>query len=134
MFFRWSASVTILFQSWQTSDSTWYFYLLSCVAVSTMTFLLEAARHAFHRMHTSNIGEVQHPSLKTKILSRCKEIVLYATYMALSYWVMLVIMTYNVGIFIAVIFGHCVGTCVFPRSLHRPGYVQTMVEPINACH
>lgn len=147
MFFQWSASVTILFQSWKTSEATRFYYILSCVGISLLAFLLEGVRYAFHNLHSSSAiadnekGEMLVPKSccsKAKLFTRAKEVAVYGVYMTLSYLVMLVIMTFNGGIFMSVVFGHCIGTLVFPRSLrhhrHPAGYVQAMAEPINACH
>lgn len=105
-----------------------------------MTLALEGARFGFHRMHDSKpvIGWLQ------LAWQKAKEIGVYAVYMSLSYFVMLIVMTFNVGLFISIVFGHCVGIVLFPRkSAHRlaqgdgqePSYDQTSLqEPINACH
>eukprot|EP01128_Nolandella_sp_AFSM9_P006019 TRINITY_DN3024_c0_g1_i1.p1 TRINITY_DN3024_c0_g1~~TRINITY_DN3024_c0_g1_i1.p1 ORF type:complete len:569 (-),score=98.64 TRINITY_DN3024_c0_g1_i1:344-2026(-) len=48
---------------------------------------------------------------------------LHALYMALHYWVMLITMTFNVGLFISVIVGHAIGSLAFGRFARLNPYI-----------
>ena len=68
---------------------------------------------------------------------RLGEAVLYGIYMCMSYFVMLVVMTYNVGLFIAVILGFCFGQFLFPRfpaQRTSVGLVNSIASEIESCH
>ena len=49
-------------------------------------------------------------------LRRAGEALLYGGYIVVSYLVMLVVMTYNVGLCIAILLGYVVGHFLFPRG------------------
>merc|ERR1711916_14160 len=116
MFFEWNTHVTILFEPWVTT--TWYFYALSCLAVAVMTVGLEWLRSTYHRT-----AHTKHRRLtKTR---RAGEAFLYGGYISISYLVMLIVMTYNIGLCLAILTGYVVGHFLFPRgSLALAGTVQ----------
>jgi hypothetical protein len=136
MFFRWSSSVLILFEPWQTFSWSWY--LLSCIGVLALTIVLEATRFGFHRIH----HQPQSRKGCLQVWFKAKEVGVYAVYMSLSYFVMLVVMTFNVGLFISVVLGHCIGMIFFPRNARQQSqfgtqqlYQQTTLDDsVNACH
>jgi copper transporter 1 len=136
MYFRWSSSVQILFEPWQTFSWSWY--LLSCIGVLALTIVLEATRFGFHRIH----HQPQRRKGCQMILFKGKEVGVYAVYMTLSYVVMLVVMTFNVGLFVSVVLGHCIGMIFFPRNARQQSqfgtqqlYQQTTLDDsVNACH
>lgn len=107
MFFEWSTHAIILFEPWVTT--TWYFYALSCIAVAVLSVGLEWLRLIYHQVaHAEN-----RQLTKTR---RCGEALLYGGYIATSYLVMLVVMTYNIGLCLGVIVGYIVGHFLFPRG------------------
>jgi copper transporter 1 len=110
MFFQWSTTVTILFEWWVTT--TWYFYLLSCVAVFVLANGLEGVRVGVHMVSHGHF-------IRKTPLRRAGESLLYGAYVGLSYCVMLVIMTYNVGIIVSVLLGYCVGHFLFFKVSQR---------------
>ena len=135
MFFEWTTSVTILFQPWVTTDKTWYPYFLSCLAVAGMAVILEGLRYLFHSIH-SRVPRQRGCSSKVILKAKAAEVVVFAIYMSVSYMVMLVAMTYNVGLFVSTIFGHCAGLIIFPRggSKSHDTSTQLMDDSINGCH
>lgn len=107
MFFQWSTTVTILFEGWLTT--AWYLYVLSCLAALALAVCLEALRLAVHRVSHG-------PFVEKSRWRQIGESLLYAGYIGLSYVVMLIVMTYNVGLFVSVVLGFGIGHFVFPRT------------------
>jgi len=99
--------VTILFEGWLTT--TWYFYVLSCLVALALAVCLEAVRFAVHRVSHG-------PFVRKTRWRQIGESLLYAGYIGLSYLVMLIVMTYNVGLFLSIVLGFGVGHFVFPRT------------------
>lgn len=136
MFFEWSTDVTILFEPWVTR--TWYFYTLSCIGVAVMAVGLEWLRSVYHQMAHSEDRRL------TK-LRRFGESLLYGGYIVMSYLVMLVVMTYNVGLCLAILVGYVLGHYLFPRGGSVAGVgsrgrgQEAMYAPVSAtqvldCH
>ena len=113
MYFQWSTEVEILFRGWTTP--TWYFYLLSCVGVMLLAIGLEGIRLFIHKTTHSRRSQTH------SLLRRLVDMLLYGLYILVGYMVMLVVMTYNVGLFVAVLMGYCIGNLLFPRrpALHE---------------
>ena len=74
--------------------------------------------------------------MQRKFVWRVLEALLYGVYVTMSYFAMLVAMTYNVGLFISVIFGFCIGHFLFPRgpkpSTLRQGSETVMYSTVEA--
>lgn len=107
MYFQWSTEVELLFRGWKTP--TWYFYLLSCFGVMLLAIMLEGIRLIIHNVTHSR------RSYAASLPRRLADMLLYGLYVFIGYMVMLVVMTYNIGIFIAVLLGYCIGNLIFPR-------------------
>ena len=76
----------------------------------SLTVALEAIRLFIH-----NTTHARPTHIKS-VLRRIADALLYGVYILIGYMVMLVVMTYNVGLFIAVLAGYCIGNFVFPRK------------------
>jgi copper transporter 1 len=125
MFFAWSTTATILFEGWLTS--TWYFYLLSCVGVFVGTVLLEGLRMATQRQSLGWAKKSMHRQVGEGLL--------YGVYVSCSYLVMLIAMTYNVGLFLSVVLGHSVGRFLFSRWLIRENEIPLAMDlQVESCH
>jgi len=130
MFFKWTIHATILFDWWKTT--TWYYYLISCIVVSAMTVFLELLRFFYHRI-------AHDPKRQLKWSRRSGEALLYGVYIVMSYLVMLIVMTYNVGLCMSILIGYIVGHFLFPRGAlgHSPDKDRPMYAPVETsigCH
>ena len=133
MFFTWSTRVTILFKPWVTT--TWYFYVLSCAALLVLTIGLEWLRLQYHRVAHEREGQ-------SSKLRQLGEACLYGGYIGVSYFVMLAVMTYNIGLCLSILGGYVLGHFLFPRGgAKRKVYSNTskpMYETVSSsaldCH
>ncbi|XP_024519166.1 copper transporter 6-like [Selaginella moellendorffii] len=107
MSFIWSKNVTLLFSGWTTSN--WVEYSLTLLAVVCFAILHQFLCYLRGRgdMFYSIPGRGQ----------AAIALVLYAAYVSTSYLLMLIVMSFNVGVFIAVVLGLCLGILVFPFKL-----------------
>ncbi|KAL4301796.1 hypothetical protein GQ457_10G001580 [Hibiscus cannabinus] len=117
MTFYWSRQVTLLFSSWRTDS--WPSYaltLLACVLASVFYQYLEHARYAVRR------GENPSAAAEEPLLSRANRFgggkwsgrriaggVLFGVSSGLGYLLMLAIMSFNGGVFVAIVVGLMVG-------------------------
>jgi copper transporter 1 len=129
MFFQWNTSVTVLFEVWVTP--TWYYYLLSCFAVLALAFGLEGMRLLIH-----NLTHRAPSKGRKSFVRRLGETMLYGVYMCMSYFVMLVVMTYNVGLFVSVLLGLCLGHFLFRRdqSTSQDNVALINTSETESCH
>ncbi|XVE97777.1 hypothetical protein REPUB_Repub03eG0048000 [Reevesia pubescens] len=122
MTFYWSRQVTVLFSSWRTDS--WLSYaltLLACLLASAFYQYLEHVRYRVRRGGKRAMGTVEEPLLlQPKAGKRGKwsmvKIVgglLFGLSSALGYLLMLAIMSFNGGVFLAIVLGLTVGFLVF---------------------
>lgn len=138
MTFYWGKSVTLLFDSWTTS--TWPAYLLTLLAIflfSAFYLYLEDRRLKFKAVHASKpqiaASSIESPLLPqlvqhSKFTTRCIDAMLFGVNSALGYMLMLAVMSYNGGVFIAVVFGLLFGYLVF-----RSQEIDIMESQANPC-
>ncbi|KAK1430630.1 hypothetical protein QVD17_13511 [Tagetes erecta] len=138
MTFYWGRNVNLLFDSWKTN--TWFTYsltLLVCFIFSIFYQYLEDRRLRFKLLSVSNNtnGSVDTtPLLNTKIVGsrwsvgRFAGSVLFGINSALGYFIMLAIMSFNGGVFIAIVVGLAVGYLLF-----RSGDDEQVVVVDNPC-
>ncbi|MBA0668835.1 hypothetical protein Goklo_001713 [Gossypium klotzschianum] len=118
MTFYWSRQVTLLFTSWRTDS--WPSYaltLLACVLASAFYQYLEYVRYRVRRGRKPTEGTAEEPFLlRSKGAGMVGKIaggVLFGLSSALGYLLMLAVMSFNGGVFLAVILGLTVGYLVF---------------------
>eukprot|EP01080_Neovahlkampfia_damariscottae_P005529 gene5529-9346_t len=96
---------TMIF-SFLKNDDNLTVYLFTLVMVFMMSVFLEFLGYLLHeKMYYKNTG--------MKILYSILKLSSYAFHLGLSYLIMLALMSYNFGIFIAVVSGHVFGFSVF---------------------
>ncbi|PIN21617.1 Copper transporter [Handroanthus impetiginosus] len=127
MTFYWGRKVTILFDSWKTDSWISYFLsLLACFLVAVFYQYLEERRLRFKllsvaskRPPPSDGAALGTPLLISKLggrnwaPSRFAGAILFGIDSAIGYLLMLAIMSFNAGVFIAVVVGLGVGYLIF---------------------
>ncbi|KAL2237312.1 copper transporter 5 [Sesamum indicum] len=127
MTFYWGRRVTILFDSWKTDSWLSYFLsLFACFLFSVFYQYMEDRRLRLKLLSVSKTSPPPSagPSLSTPLLlskmgarnwspSRFAGGILFGINAAIGYLLMLAIMSFNAGVFIAVVVGLGVGYLVF---------------------
>ncbi|KAI3708999.1 hypothetical protein L2E82_38673 [Cichorium intybus] len=141
MTFYWGRDVTLLFDSWKTDS--WFSYsltLIACLLFSVFYQYMEDRRLRFKLLSSSAVsnnadGAVDTtPLLKTKIFARGNRLgrvagsVLFGINSALGYFLMLAIMSFNGGVFVAIVVGLAVGYLLF-----RSGDEEQVIAVDNPC-
>ncbi|XP_022751772.1 copper transporter 5.1-like [Durio zibethinus] len=125
MTFYWSRQVTLLFSSWRTDS--WLSYaltLLACVLASVLYQYLEQVRYRVRRGGKPKEGTAEEPFLwQTKgagagnrgkaSVAKIVGGVLFGLSSALGYLLMLAVMSFNGGVFLAIVLGLTVGFMIF---------------------
>lgn len=111
MTFYWGMSASILFDFW--NPRTWQTYLLTLVILFISAFL-----HQFLEYYRLNLKST------SVFLNRYKSAALFGLNSSLAYLLMLAVMSFNGGVFIAVMMGFSVGHLLFRCS---------DVESVNVC-
>ncbi|PNY04972.1 copper transporter 5-like protein [Trifolium pratense] len=117
----WGKNVTLLFDSWKTDSWTSYILsLIACFVIATFYQYLENIRirlkfFSGEGRGGSTVAEIQTPLLGLNKVSRNKvvESVLFGVNSAIGYLLMLAIMSFNGGVFVAIVFGLTVGYFLF---------------------
>ncbi|CAL5206242.1 unnamed protein product [Lathyrus oleraceus] len=116
----WGKNVTLLFDSWKTDS--WTSYLLSlfaCFLIASFYQYLENIRIRLKffsgEKGQSPVPEIQTPLLRLNKVSRNKvaESVLFGVNSAIGYLLMLAIMSFNGGVFVAIVVGLTLGYFFF---------------------
>ncbi|KAG6517728.1 copper transporter 5.1-like [Zingiber officinale] len=136
MTFYWGIKATILFDSWRTDS--WTSYLLSLVAlfaVAAFYQYMEDRRLRFKLLATrSKPSPIASPLLEPAPFSvaapvaRAATAVLFGVNSAIGYLLMLAVMSFNAGVFLAVVVGLAAGYFLF-----RSGGEEDMVVVENPC-
>lgn len=133
MTFYWGTRVTILFDSWKTDSwPTYFISLLACFLFSLFYQYMEDRRIRFHQ--TAAAAAAAAPLLLSKPAggkwtpSRFAGAILFGVNSAIGYFLMLAIMSFNAGVFIAVVMGLGVGYLLF-----RGGDDDDVVVVDNPC-
>ncbi|KAJ0800529.1 putative Ctr copper transporter [Helianthus annuus] len=144
MTFYWSRNVTLLFSSWQTDS--WISYaltLLACFIFSIFYQYMEDRRLRFKLLSTSAASTTTNgtavdatPLLNKKIIAgssrwsvgRVAGAVLFGINSAIGYFLMLAVMSFNGGVFVAIVVGLAVGYLLF-----RSGDDEQVVIVDNPC-
>lgn len=138
MTFYWGKNVTILFDSWRTDS--WLGYLLSLLALfiaSVFYQYMEDRRFRFKILAESKPASSE-PSMETPLLhskaifgwslARTATAVLFTVNSAIGYMLMLAVMSFNGGVFIAIVVGLGAGYLIF-----RSGEDEILVKGDNPC-
>ncbi|KAL2545169.1 Copper transporter 5 [Forsythia ovata] len=146
MTFYWGKKVTILFDSWKTDSWTSYFLsLLACFLVSVFYQYMEDRRLRFKllslKTQKSPPSSIESAALNSSLLfskfsgggrkwsaSRFAGAILFGVNSAIGYLLMLAIMSFNAGVFIAVVVGLAIGYLLF-----RGGDEDVVVVEDNSC-
>ncbi|CAN6682480.1 unnamed protein product [Malus baccata var. baccata] len=146
MTFYWSRQVTLLFDSWKTN--TWTSYsltLLACLIVPAFYQYLENLRVRIKRAASSSSPKsesdspIRAPLLAAKLGGaggrfsawRLAESVLFGVNSAIGYMIMLAIMSFNGGVFVAIVVGLAIGYLAFRSG--DDDVVGAVVETDNPC-
>ncbi|KAL3633564.1 hypothetical protein CASFOL_022326 [Castilleja foliolosa] len=126
MTFYWGKNVTILFDSWKTDSWTTYFLsLLACFLISAFYQYMEDRRVRLKHLTASKNKPAPPPSAASPLLfskiggggrwapSRYAGAILFGINSAIGYLLMLAIMSFNGGVFVAVVAGLGFGYLVF---------------------
>ncbi|XP_057799911.1 copper transporter 5.1 [Salvia miltiorrhiza] len=126
MTFYWGRSVTILFDSWQTDS--WLSYFLSLFAVFLLSAFYQYMEERRLRLKLLSLAKspppppsaaATTPLLLPKLTGRrfspyqLAGAILFGVNSAIGYFLMLAVMSYNAGVFIAVVVGLAVGYLFF---------------------
>ncbi|KAK4856090.1 hypothetical protein QYF36_014011 [Acer negundo] len=111
--FFWGTSTEIIFPGWPGQSLSCY--ILALVLVFVISLLVEWLSHA----------RLVNYSTKTDIAAGFLQTLMYAIRMALAYLVMLAVMSFNVGVFLAAVAGYSAGFLVFGSHVFR----KMRVEP-----
>lgn len=138
MTFYWGKSVTILFDFWRTDS--WLSYALSLLALllaSAFYQYMENRRIQFKILaeskRASSEPSFQTPLLNSRVLrgfnpARSATALLFAINSAIGYLLMLAVMSFNGGVFIAVVVGLGAGYLIF-----RSGGDEDLAALENPC-
>ncbi|XP_076909125.1 copper transporter 5.1-like [Bidens hawaiensis] len=138
MTFYWGRTVTLLFDSWKTD--TWLSYaltLLACFIFSIFYQYMEDRRLRFKLLSTSKASAVDSTSLLNKkvfaggnrwTVGRIAGSALFGINSALGYFLMLAVMSFNGGVFVAIVVGLAVGYLLF-----RSGDDEQVLVVDNPC-
>jgi hypothetical protein len=145
MYFAWSTDVTVLFESWHVDTAGWF--TVTAVIIFVAAFFYEwllTFRHGFEsriRIKKSEEEIQEEEKLWVGIVSRRRPpralhdnlhyfiaTCLHILQLALAYGLMLVVMTYNIGLTIAVFAGAGLGYFLFARLRH------TLLTNTAGCH
>eukprot|EP00047_Mylnosiga_fluctuans_P013847 m.33738 g.33738 ORF g.33738 m.33738 type:complete len:464 (-) comp5137_c0_seq2:34-1425(-) len=150
--------VTVLFQTWNVT--TVGVYAFACIATFVVAFLWEAMRHKTARIEAvidrlaaprgaidedgmeyalqEEVSQAPTSVTSSTLIVRSLRTVVHTVHFAVSYFLMLIAMTYNVGLFLCIIFGCGAGYFVFSEvpdrktTLIRAARSSASVSP--SCH
>ncbi|OVA08336.1 Ctr copper transporter [Macleaya cordata] len=119
MTFYWGKKVTLLFDSWKTDSWTGYaLTLLACFLFSVFYQYMEDRRLRFKMIAKAKPSSIDTPLLFPRYgrwsnPARFSVAVLFGVNSAIGYLLMLAIMSFNGGVFIAVVLGLSLGFLIF---------------------
>lgn len=106
--------------------------ILSCLALFVLGILYEGVKWLRLRLATHAIdGSHTRPAPRSTTSQQLRDFILYTLQLSLAYALMLVVMTYNVWLSIAVILGAATGNFIFSRFT---GSTKNESLTSDACH
>ncbi|CAM8916371.1 unnamed protein product [Rhodiola kirilowii] len=112
MTFYWGQATDILIPNWPGESST--MYAIALITIFLISMIVEWLSHA--RVIKPHLNDVVAGLLQT---------LMYAARTALAYLVMLAVMSFNVGVFVAAITGYATGFMIFgSRIFNRSGQLE----------
>ncbi|TKY74846.1 Copper transporter 5 [Spatholobus suberectus] len=139
MTFYWSKKVTLLIDSWKTNDWTDYLLtLLACLVVSVFYQFLENRRISLRLIGAGKPfpAEIETPLLRrslagngAKVAVKVAGAFLFAVSSAIGYLLMLAVMSFNGGVFVAIVVGLALGYFFFRNE----GENSLVVDASCAC-
>ena len=121
MIFTWDWKNTcVVFRWWHIR--TFSHFVVSFIAIVLLTALYEYLKHVFVHWETSNSGIMTgttNTNSATVNRFKAKRAVGYGFQVAFSFWLMLVFMTYNGWLMIAVAVGAAVGNYLWGTTVDR---------------
>lgn len=106
MTFFWGKDTEVLFSGWPDNDSG--MYALALIFVFVLAVLVECLTHS--RLNKSRRGNVAAGLIQTAV---------FGVRAGLAYLVMLSVMSFNGGVYLAAVLGHAVGFLVFGSRVFR---------------
>ncbi|KAB2038409.1 hypothetical protein ERO13_D03G121000v2 [Gossypium hirsutum] len=101
MTFFWGSNTQILFSGWPGTRTG--MYVLALIAVFMLAFMVEGISHS----RLTKSGSIHH------VTAGLVQTLLHALRVGLAYFVMLAIMSFNGGVFLAAVAGHSLGFFLF---------------------
>ncbi|BAT78184.1 hypothetical protein LR48_Vigan04g216300 [Vigna angularis] len=139
MTFYWSRKVNLLIDSWRTEDWTHYLLtLLACLMVSAFYQLIENCRIRLKLIGAGKPfpSEIQTPLLQRKLTGNGDKLgvkvagaILFGLSSVIGYLLMLSVMSFNGGVFVAIVVGLVVGYFFFRNE----GEDSILVDTSCAC-
>ncbi|XP_043724495.1 copper transporter 6-like [Telopea speciosissima] len=116
MTFFWGKNTEVLFSGWPGNRTG--MYVLALIVVFVLSVLVEWLSHSqLIKSRTNNM------------VAGLLQTVMHAVRMGLAYMVMLAIMSFNIGIFIAAVAGHALGFLLFGSRVFKPNQVPPYEKP-----
>ena len=106
--FFWGKNAEILFSGWPGTRTG--MYVLSLVFIFVVSVLVEMLSYSQLIKSSGN---------NNNLLGGAAETIIHGVRVGLAYMVMLALMSFNVGIFIAAVAGHCLGFFFFRSRVFR---------------
>ncbi|KHN85342.1 High affinity copper uptake protein 1 [Toxocara canis] len=136
MTFHFGDDEVILFKFWTIHSAE--MMVLSCLIVVVLCLTMEAVRwfRSFRKAAKKRIlSASQQPSFCRPHITRalCLDTVLHAIQLTISYILMLLFMTFNVWICIAVVFGEVIGRFIFAAFFPSPELSSDQAQSVEHC-
>lgn len=133
MFFHSGIVDYVLFEGFVPQTTGQYVgALIFAFALSFLLFMVQAFRSYRKALHAKNLKSVKGSLLSTEL--RYMELAsLRMVEVFISYFMMLIAMTYNAGLFVALLVGVFVGSWAFDRNLTRNDASQEEIGSVHCC-
>ncbi|KAM3266664.1 Copper transporter 6 [Capsicum annuum] len=126
MTFFWGKNAEILFSGWPGYNNNIGMYILALFVIFTIGFAIEWLSHTDYISRSEN-----------NVTAGLIQTVLYGVRIGCAYLVMLAVMSFNGGIFVAAIVGHTLGFLVFGSKVFKkstPLMAYAKASELPACN